>query len=123
MSIFADDEREYLSSGVLLGRLATVGPDGAPHVVPTSFRYNSQHDTIDIGGHDFAKRKLTIGSEGDDPAGGLPTTLISLGGRSGRLPCPPRSPALTWPSSASTTAPATGFAVGSNTGPRQDHLV
>jgi len=34
-----------------------VGRDGAPHVVPTGFRYNRQLDTIDLGGHDFAKRK------------------------------------------------------------------
>jgi pyridoxamine 5'-phosphate oxidase family protein len=26
-------------------------------VVPTSFRYNSALDTIDVGGHDFATRK------------------------------------------------------------------
>jgi pyridoxamine 5'-phosphate oxidase family protein len=57
MSVFTDEEREYLASGVRLGRLATVDPDGTPHVVPTAFRYNQQHDTIDIGGHDFAKRK------------------------------------------------------------------
>jgi pyridoxamine 5'-phosphate oxidase family protein len=57
MSVFADEERDYLVSGVRLGRLATVGPDVMPHVVPTGFRYNQQYDTIDIGGHDFAKRK------------------------------------------------------------------
>jgi pyridoxamine 5'-phosphate oxidase family protein len=57
MNVFADDEREYLLSGVRLGRLATVGSDGTPHVVPTSFRYNTDLDTIDIGGHNFAKRK------------------------------------------------------------------
>jgi pyridoxamine 5'-phosphate oxidase family protein len=57
MSVFTEEEREYLLSGVRLGRLATVGSDGTPHVVPTSFRYNPDHDTIDIGGHDFAKRK------------------------------------------------------------------
>jgi pyridoxamine 5'-phosphate oxidase family protein len=57
MSVFTKEEREYLLSGVRLGRLATVGSDGTPHVVPTSFRYNPDHDTLDIGGHDFAKRK------------------------------------------------------------------
>ena len=57
MSVFTDDERDYLSSGLRLGRLATVGPDGMPHVVPTGFRYNQDHDTIDVGGHDFTKRK------------------------------------------------------------------
>ena len=48
MSVFTKDEREYLS-GFRLGRLATVGLDGTPHVVPTGFRYNSDNDTIDIG--------------------------------------------------------------------------
>ena len=57
MSVFTDEEREYLASGVRLGRLATVGPDAMPHVVPTAFRYNQDHDTIDIGGHDFPTRK------------------------------------------------------------------
>jgi pyridoxamine 5'-phosphate oxidase family protein len=57
MSSFTDSEREYLLGGVRLGRLATVGADGTPHVVPTSFRYNPDHDSIDIGGHDFATRK------------------------------------------------------------------
>lgn len=56
MSVFTDEERRYLLSGAL-GRLATVGSDGTPHVVPTSYRYNQRHDTIDIGGHDFATRK------------------------------------------------------------------
>jgi pyridoxamine 5'-phosphate oxidase family protein len=57
MSVFTDEERDYLSSDVRLGRLATVGADGMPHVVPTAFRYNQDHDTIDVGGHDFTKRK------------------------------------------------------------------
>ena len=57
MSVFTEDERDYLLSGIRFGRLATVGPDGTPHVVPTGFRYNSDLDTIDIGGRDFAKRK------------------------------------------------------------------
>ena len=57
MSVFTEKEREYLLSGVHLGRLAIVGFYGTPHVVPTAFRYNPGHDTIDIGGHDFAKRK------------------------------------------------------------------
>jgi nitroimidazol reductase NimA-like FMN-containing flavoprotein (pyridoxamine 5'-phosphate oxidase superfamily) len=39
MSSFTPDEIAYLQSQ-RLGRLATVGPDGQPHVVPVSFRYN-----------------------------------------------------------------------------------
>lgn len=56
MSVFTREEIEYLN-GQRLARLATAGPDGQPHVVPLAFRYNPEHDTIDVGGHDFAKRK------------------------------------------------------------------
>ena len=56
MSAFTPDEINYLKSQ-RLGRIATVGADGQPHVVPVGFRYNPEHDTIDIGGHDFARRK------------------------------------------------------------------
>ena len=55
MSIFSPSEIKYLQSQ-RLGRLATVGANGQPHVVPVAFRYNPGLDTIDIGGHDFAKR-------------------------------------------------------------------
>jgi pyridoxamine 5'-phosphate oxidase family protein len=54
--IFTPLEIAYMQSQ-RLGRLATVGPDGQPHVVPVGFRYNPELQTIDIGGHDFAKRK------------------------------------------------------------------
>ncbi len=56
MSVFTDEETEYLESQ-FLGRLATVSPDGQPHVVPVGFQYNAELGTIDIGGHDFARRK------------------------------------------------------------------
>lgn len=39
----------YLN-GQRLGRLATAGADGRPHVVPVSFRYNAELGTIDTGG-------------------------------------------------------------------------
>ena len=55
MSSFTEGELAYLTSQ-RLGRLAT-SAGGRPHVVPVSFRYNSDHDTIDIGGHGFAQRK------------------------------------------------------------------
>lgn len=47
---------EYLA-GQRLGRLATAGADGKPHVVPTSFRYNHQLGTIDVGGLHVATTK------------------------------------------------------------------
>ena len=50
-------EIAYLQSQ-RMARIATVGADGQPHVVPVAFRYNSDTGTIDIGGHyGFAKRK------------------------------------------------------------------
>jgi pyridoxamine 5'-phosphate oxidase family protein len=58
MAAFAEPELAYLNGGHRrLGRLATVGADGTPHVVPVGYRYNTEHDTIDIGGHDFARSK------------------------------------------------------------------
>lgn len=47
---------EYLA-GQRLGRLATAGADGKPHVVPTSFRYNAELGTIDLGGLHVADTK------------------------------------------------------------------
>jgi pyridoxamine 5'-phosphate oxidase family protein len=41
-------ESAYLAAHQL-GRLATIGPDGSPHVVPVSYRFNPDA-TIDIGG-------------------------------------------------------------------------
>ena len=56
MSVFTPAEIAYLRSQ-RLGRLATVGPSGQPHVVPVGFRYNADQDTVDIGGHGFATSK------------------------------------------------------------------
>jgi len=56
MSVFSDSELEYLA-GQRLGRIATVGSDGQPHVVPTSFRYNPEHDAIDVGGMRMSRTK------------------------------------------------------------------
>ena len=50
-------EIAYLQ-GQRMARIATVGANGQPHVVPVAFRYNPETGTIDIGGHNgFAKRK------------------------------------------------------------------
>ena len=40
-----------------LGRLATIGSDGAPHNVPVGFRYNPSLGTIDIGGLNLSKSR------------------------------------------------------------------
>jgi pyridoxamine 5'-phosphate oxidase family protein len=51
-----DAQIAYLDSQPL-GRLATAGADRKPHVVPTSFRYNAELGTIDLGGHHLATTK------------------------------------------------------------------
>ena len=56
MSIFSTEEIDYMASQ-RLGRIATVGRDGQPHVVPTSFRYNAEHDAIDVGGLRMSQTK------------------------------------------------------------------
>lgn len=51
-SVFSTQERAYLEQEGHLGRLATIAPDGTPHIVPVGWRYNAELDTIDIGGRD-----------------------------------------------------------------------
>jgi pyridoxamine 5'-phosphate oxidase family protein len=47
---FTVNEIEYLNSQPL-GRLATVGPGGRPHVAPVGVFYDLDTQTIVIGGH------------------------------------------------------------------------
>jgi pyridoxamine 5'-phosphate oxidase family protein len=47
---------DYLT-GQRLGRIATAGADGKPHVVPTSYSYNSELGTVDVGGMHVATTK------------------------------------------------------------------
>ncbi|MBV9335602.1 MAG: PPOX class F420-dependent oxidoreductase [Solirubrobacterales bacterium] len=57
MSVFTDTELHYLTGGRQLGRIATVGVDGTPHVVPVGWIYNAARETIDIGGHELERTK------------------------------------------------------------------
>jgi pyridoxamine 5'-phosphate oxidase family protein len=57
MSVFRKAELAYLSGGRQLGRIATVGADGTPHVVPVAWIYNAARDAIDIGGRDLSQTK------------------------------------------------------------------
>lgn len=50
MSCFTPAEIAYLTGERRLARIATVGADGMPHVVPSGFAYNAEMDTIDLGG-------------------------------------------------------------------------
>jgi pyridoxamine 5'-phosphate oxidase family protein len=57
VSVFSEAELAYLTGGRRLGRLATVGAEGTPHVVPVSWIYNAARDTIDIGGYELERTK------------------------------------------------------------------
>ena len=57
MSVFTERELAYLLDERRLGRIATVGSDGTPHVVPVGWSYSAEHDTIDVGGHDLQRTK------------------------------------------------------------------
>ena len=56
-SAFSEGELAYLKGERRLGRVATVGRDGTPHVVPVGWAYNADHDTIDVGGRDLPATK------------------------------------------------------------------
>jgi pyridoxamine 5'-phosphate oxidase family protein len=57
MSVFTNHELAYLMGERRLARIATVGKDGTPHVVPVGWSYNRGEGTIDIGGLDLARTK------------------------------------------------------------------
>jgi pyridoxamine 5'-phosphate oxidase family protein len=56
MSVFTDKELERLRAGVL-ARLATVGADGQPHLVPLTYTLNEAEDAVDVGGFGFGSSK------------------------------------------------------------------
>jgi len=57
MSVFTEAELRYLAGGQQLGRIATVGADGTPHVMPVAWIYNAARDAIDVGGHELERTK------------------------------------------------------------------
>lgn len=57
MNPFTQSELAYLQGESHLGRLATVGRDGTPHVTPVGWSYNPALGAIDIGGRDLVRTK------------------------------------------------------------------
>jgi len=59
MSAFAEHELAYLTGDERprLARIATVGKDGTPHVVPVGWRYNPDHDAIEVRGIELERTK------------------------------------------------------------------
>jgi pyridoxamine 5'-phosphate oxidase family protein len=56
-SVFTAEELAYLHGERRLARIATVGSDGTPHVVPVGWTHNGEHDTIDVTGHELPQTK------------------------------------------------------------------
>ncbi len=55
---FSETESRFLISGHhSLGRIATVGRDGTPHVVPSGWTYNETLGTLDVTGRDVEATK------------------------------------------------------------------
>jgi len=52
MGLFTEKEKEHLQRQPL-GRLATSGKTGMPHVVPTGFHLDPETESIKIGGHAY----------------------------------------------------------------------
>lgn len=69
MNIFDDAHLTYLTSHHL-GRLATIAPDGTPQNKAVGYRYNPEHQTIDIAG-------FGMGTLGEVPDNSAPTTWWS----------------------------------------------
>jgi pyridoxamine 5'-phosphate oxidase family protein len=58
MTVLNTSELDYLQAEERrLARIATLGRDGTPHVVPVGWTYNPVHDTIDIGGQRLTETK------------------------------------------------------------------
>lgn len=57
MDGFNEAELAYLQGERLLGRLATVGADGTPHVIPVGWRLDPESRSIEVRGRDLTPTK------------------------------------------------------------------
>jgi pyridoxamine 5'-phosphate oxidase family protein len=76
-SVFTDAERRYLSE-FRLGRIATVGRDGTPHVASVGWSYDSEQGVIEVGGRDFARSKKYRDAKRSGRAGIVIDNLASV---------------------------------------------
>jgi pyridoxamine 5'-phosphate oxidase family protein len=92
VSVFTQVELDFLA-GQRLGRLATVGRDGAPHVMPVGFRFDPDTDTIAIGGAGMgsSKKWRDMGADPrvafvvDDVVAGSGPRLVEVRGVAARM--------------------------------------
>jgi len=57
MSLFTEAEITYLTTERLLGRIATVGRDGMPHIAPVGWAFDEDGEVVEVGGHNLAATK------------------------------------------------------------------
>jgi pyridoxamine 5'-phosphate oxidase family protein len=57
MNVFTDVELAFLRGERRLARIATVGPDGMPHVTPVGWSLDRDADTVRITGREFGATK------------------------------------------------------------------
>lgn len=55
--MFTESELTYLRTERRLGRLATIGADGTPHVAPVGWSLDPKTNVIEISGHNVAATK------------------------------------------------------------------
>ena len=95
-----ETELRFLTSpGRVLGRVATVGRDGTPHVVPTGWTYNPTLRTVDVTGRDVETTKkfrdvtrtgrAAIVIDGIAPGDGFNPWAIEIAGRADAISGPP----------------------------------
>lgn len=57
MGIFTNAELDYMNGERRLGRLATVGPDGIPHVMPVGWSVDDDAGIVRVSGYDIERSK------------------------------------------------------------------
>jgi len=57
VTVFTEAELHYLRQEQRLGRLATVGRDGMPHIAPVGWHLDPDADAVVITGRNFAATK------------------------------------------------------------------
>ena len=84
MSTFTDAEIEFLNSQ-RLGRLATVGADGMPHVVPVAVFYDPEAEALVIGANAQYGEEIMATSKKFRDASSRPKVAIVLDAPSPRI--------------------------------------
>ncbi len=96
----SETERRFLTSPQrALGRVATVGRDGTPHVVPSGWTYNETLGTLDVTGRDVEATKkfrdvtrtarAAIVIDGVAPGDGFDPWAIEIAGAAEAVSGPP----------------------------------